>query len=367
MAKGEYIGVSGNAKKVKKIYIGVGGKAKKVKKAYIGVGGKAKLFYSGRSGVFAGLGYWANSGVKYDAESDAANYFSQSGLGNSAYQITYCKGKWFVCQIAGGLRYSTNLTNWTSVSGFDYSSSFECFGMISDENNVYVLVMNNTGNNYYGTGNICMINASTLAVSKYGGVCRTSAASWYGASGDVCLGILPDGKIQTQAKGSIALFDPSNPATATYTSVAAHQLSQKYLPYGRTAQKTGILDSGYYLTFINTTSVLTSKTQTSPQNIQVGCKQLAYGNGIWLMYYNNQIYKSSDGITWTATGALPSYGINYLCYGDGLFVGFSASKLCLYLSENGTTWEEKSLSGMSTNLPCATGLAFSRNGGFGDL
>ena len=40
-----YIGVSGKARKVKKMYIGVGGKARKVKKAYIGVNGKAKLIY----------------------------------------------------------------------------------------------------------------------------------------------------------------------------------------------------------------------------------------------------------------------------------------------------------------------------------
>lgn len=46
MAKGAYIGVSGKARKIKKIYIGVNGKARKVKKAYIGVNGKARLFYN---------------------------------------------------------------------------------------------------------------------------------------------------------------------------------------------------------------------------------------------------------------------------------------------------------------------------------
>jgi len=40
-----YLGVGGEAKKVKKFYIGVGGQAKKVKRGYIGVGGQAKLFY----------------------------------------------------------------------------------------------------------------------------------------------------------------------------------------------------------------------------------------------------------------------------------------------------------------------------------
>lgn len=40
-----YIGVSGKARKVKKMYVGVSGKARKVKKAYVGVNGKARLFY----------------------------------------------------------------------------------------------------------------------------------------------------------------------------------------------------------------------------------------------------------------------------------------------------------------------------------
>ena len=46
MAKDVYVGVSDEAKKVRKIYIGVSNKARKIKKAYIGVNGVAKLFYS---------------------------------------------------------------------------------------------------------------------------------------------------------------------------------------------------------------------------------------------------------------------------------------------------------------------------------
>lgn len=45
MAHEAYIGVSGKARKVKKIYVGVGGKARNVKRGYIGVGGKARLFF----------------------------------------------------------------------------------------------------------------------------------------------------------------------------------------------------------------------------------------------------------------------------------------------------------------------------------
>ena len=47
MARGSYIGVSGKARKVKKMYIGVNDKAKKVKKVYIGdSNNKARLCWS---------------------------------------------------------------------------------------------------------------------------------------------------------------------------------------------------------------------------------------------------------------------------------------------------------------------------------
>lgn len=54
MAKGAYIGVSGKARKIKKMYFGVGGKARKVKKGYIGVGGVARQFFSSEPTV----SYW---------------------------------------------------------------------------------------------------------------------------------------------------------------------------------------------------------------------------------------------------------------------------------------------------------------------
>lgn len=361
MAKGGYIGVSSKAKKIKKIYIGVGGVAKKVKKAYIGVGGKAKLFYSGRSGVFASVTIGTNKSAKYDSESDTVSSFSVSS--NNIYQLTYCKGKWVVALITGGMMYSYDLSTWTSISNV-YSGNFTCFGLVSDDNNFYALVLNDSGSNYYGLGRIYVINASTMSATSYSGAGTSSAKSWSGPSNDVRLGILPNGTVQMNAQNGTYLFNPANPSTCTASGVSAHYMSQYYCPYARTSAKIGVLKQGSYLVFINDTSVVTSETQTSPQSIRISCKKIAFGNNIWLMYYNNQIYKSSDGVTWTATGTLPSYGVTSICYGDGLFVAASPSKKLLCLSEDGITWTEKTLSTFSSD---ASGLAFSRSRGFGDL
>ncbi len=45
MANRAYIGVSGTARRVKKLYTGVNGKARKVRRGYVGVNGKARLFF----------------------------------------------------------------------------------------------------------------------------------------------------------------------------------------------------------------------------------------------------------------------------------------------------------------------------------
>ena len=51
MAKAQYIGVSGVARKVKKNYIGVSAVARKVKKGYIGVGGVARQYFAGETPI----------------------------------------------------------------------------------------------------------------------------------------------------------------------------------------------------------------------------------------------------------------------------------------------------------------------------
>ena len=51
MAKAQYFGVDGVARKVKSMPFGVGGVARKVNGGYIGVGGVARQFYSGSTPI----------------------------------------------------------------------------------------------------------------------------------------------------------------------------------------------------------------------------------------------------------------------------------------------------------------------------
>lgn len=99
MAKAAYVGVSGVARKIKKMYVGVSGIARKVKKAYIGVAGVARLFFSGelaltklastyidnkrfsiKSGYARAGNYAILAGGNYYYYSEGAMYESRSAL-----------------------------------------------------------------------------------------------------------------------------------------------------------------------------------------------------------------------------------------------------------------------------------------------
>lgn len=61
MSTGMFVGVGGDAKRVKNIYVGVGGEAKKVIKAYVGdANGQAKLFYSIAQNYITNSNYYVN-------------------------------------------------------------------------------------------------------------------------------------------------------------------------------------------------------------------------------------------------------------------------------------------------------------------
>lgn len=62
MSIGAFVGVNGEAKRVKNIYVGVNGEAKKVIKAYVGDAyGQAKLFYSLAQDYITISDYYMNS------------------------------------------------------------------------------------------------------------------------------------------------------------------------------------------------------------------------------------------------------------------------------------------------------------------
>lgn len=84
MAKGAYIGISGKARKIKKLHFGVAGKARAVKKAYVGIGGKARPWMSSE-----GVEYYGRitnlSVARYDLAATTVGDYALFGGGESLY------------------------------------------------------------------------------------------------------------------------------------------------------------------------------------------------------------------------------------------------------------------------------------------
>lgn len=94
MSKGQYIGVSGVARKVKASYIGVNGVARKIKTGYVGVGGVARKFYPGGTGLSSvGVG-----GVVQVLESGMLQPYVivQIGNPNTGIYDASCNGIWLM-------------------------------------------------------------------------------------------------------------------------------------------------------------------------------------------------------------------------------------------------------------------------------
>lgn len=90
MTKACYVGVSGAARKVKKIYAGVDNTARKVKKAYVGVGGVARPFFNSDSyPVYCGQGSLPSSNAKQQSSAVVGDYaIVTGGISGSGSNLT---------------------------------------------------------------------------------------------------------------------------------------------------------------------------------------------------------------------------------------------------------------------------------------
>lgn len=343
MAKGEYIGVSGKAKKVKKMYVGIGGKAKKVKKAYIGVGGKAKLFWSGAEGTFLVSFGTISTGDRKYAIIDRSNLtitineLTSRGL----QQIAYCKGRWFASYYRYSydtiiyLAYSTDGITWTEITDFGYQSSGNMRLCADDE---YVYVMRSDANGM----RLDAINATTLSItyiynpSTY----YNLGAPFVAYDNKILIGVSYYSNATYRNTRTITRDGSTFISSVLSTTIGISSVS----PYGSSQEKT--ITSSTNASDLNTyLSYYKNGTITITQTKYVYATQYHSGSGV---VYGNKVFTdglqtSSDGTTWNGN-QVGQLGMAVVGYGDGVFIrigaGDSNSKIKLYYSENGTTWTE---------------------------
>lgn len=101
MAKGQYIGVGGVARKTKKQYIGVDGVARKITKGYIGVNGVARQYWSSESKYTVTITGQGHTGKAY-VTINGTQYIG-------ATTLTVNPGTTVTCTVRGGTGADANV------------------------------------------------------------------------------------------------------------------------------------------------------------------------------------------------------------------------------------------------------------------
>lgn len=333
MAKGEYIGVSGKAKKVKKMYVGIGGKAKKVKKAYIGVGGKAKLFYSAFSGKFGAMVPYSKVRNTYDGSNTTQEVLA--GIANNIpiYHLVYCNGYFWACGSSQSSFYfhkSKDLTNWTSISMSPYSlnNSECCDGVVVRANSKYLCMRTVSSNIAWPV----VINTETLEQ-------KAVQHSGYGLGS---FGVTHDDKFiffwfyrEGSSMKRYTIYDPVTDNESAMKSIGDENSGLNFPKYAVSEDRT-LIQRNYNIGYYKNDSLTVGNV--AYYNYNLGYNGIVYGNGKFTTGYAT----STDGITWSDT--LDGQKREVLAFGDGLFIRYwrpsSGVSDVMYLqtSEDGINW-----------------------------
>ena len=327
MAKGIYVGVNSKAQKSKKVYVGVNNIARKIKKGYIGdSNGKAKLFWSGADGTFLITTGSSLQYAKLDRSSLALTLISHSNA-YAEYQGVWCNGKWFVIRRVNSmyyLQYSTDLQNWTTVSGTAYSN----YGgwLCADAEYVY---WRPTGES---SAKIEAIKASDLSVIT------VKAWTQYQVYQNPCVAY--DGKILAGYYANqqyYTLVITRSGSTFSDVSINSGGNGRQFI-YASSADKTLIpcFSNGAKLGYYKNSSI--TITQVQFYNNNNAAAGLVFGKNV----FSDCTQVSSDGITWNSTPIYPNYSSEQLIgYGDGIFIKgkqASGTNITLCYSEDGINW-----------------------------
>lgn len=82
----------------------------------------------------------------------------------------------------------------------------------------------------------------------------------------------------------------------------------------------------------------------------IGFQALTYGNGLFVAFYNNNVWTSTNGYTWTDRGVKTSYSQQAVIFDGTKFI--AASYGYVYTSTDGIAWTLSTSSAGNTNYAC---------------
>ena len=183
MAKTQYIGVGGVARKVKQPYVGVSGVARKVKSGYVGVSGVARQFFQGglqASSLAVGDSVYLNvNGTKREF------LVIQQGRPSTLYDVS-CDGTWLLMKNV----YTTIV--WDSSYGSSYPNSDLC--------------------NYLGNTFIGLLDQNVQSAIKQVKIPYWNGSTYSGSNGASCKIFALSGK----EVGGSSSYMPNDGVTLSY-------------------------------------------------------------------------------------------------------------------------------------------------------
>lgn len=337
---GPYLGISGVARKIKKIYIGIDEVAKQVDAGYLGNDNdKASLFFQDSSWLGHTGETWSLSNVSnYCDLCYSANGFVFAANGNISQSNTY-------------LYYSTDGKNFSAVEEFTAYFYDICYSP------VYNIITKKWSSSIY------------VATTYAGGL-------WYSTDGKTwSYGGLGGG--ESGSIGSIYYNGKQKSGKMWVANVAANGLA--YSSTGKSWTAIGAPISSCVRYAIDTWVAVGPNGIYRSYNGTIWAEvdsvsgifySVCHGNGVWVAGgENGLLYYSSNGTTWTECTTITTSSpgdFKHICYKGGIWIAGS-SKGGLFYSSNGRYWYQSNVtSGGFKSIDYNNDIWFATCNGDGD-
>lgn len=152
-----------------------------------------------------------------------------------------------------------------------------------------------------------------------------------------------------------ALSAPGSQSNYSVTSNSGTSWTAYIFPSGSANSPRSMMSDGskYWIIQWNMLYSTVSSVEPTYSSMQfpmtnLAMKSIAYGNGRWVASYNSgvqNLYHSTDGVTWTSVFASPSFSATFtVYYFKGLFIAIASGGQNYLTSPDGLTWTSRTSS-----------------------
>lgn len=249
------------------------------------------------------------------------------------------------------VRETTTTTGTGSITLAGAVTGFQPFSIIGDGNYTYYCIVDRATGAWETGEGAWSSSGNTLSRYAYQSSNNNALVNFGAGSKDVFLSYLADsqyeGNLQYSQITNALGFTPysaTNPenflprrADVNAAVLDGHAVRDLVPPVGTVGSFPG--------TYIARSAEVWTERATLGDGSNSFGRGSAYGNGVYVAVGAlTQIYRSTDGLSWSAAAAAPTNGVGYVTFGNGIFmaVGGWPVSFNLITSTDGITWTSRS-------------------------